>query len=86
MMLSDGLSNEKKIIKTKEVITFTQKEENQSILKVFAILYYKIQDKQLPVELLADSYVINHTFTRYWEYFKAIYRFMNGEVFFSSKS
>lgn len=79
-------SNEKKIIKTKEVIAFTQKEENQSLLKVFAILFYKIQNKQLPIDLMADSYVIHHTFTRYWEYFKAIYRFMNGENYFSSKN
>ena len=78
-------SSEKKIIKTKEILALVKKEENQSLIKVFAILYYKIQEKSLPVELLADSYIINHTFTRYWEYFKNIYQFMNGDNFFKNK-
>ena len=78
-------SSEKKIIKTKEIIDLIKKEENQSLVKVFSILYYKIQDKILPVELLADSYIINHTFTRYWEYFKHVYRFMNGNNYFKNK-
>ena len=63
-----------------------KKEENQSLVKVFTILYYKIQDKTLPVELLADSYIINHTFTRYWEYFKHAYRFMNGDSYFKNNT
>ena len=57
--------------------------KNLSLQTVLEILYYKIQNKPVPVELTADSYVIYHTFTRHWEYFKAVYSFMNGDQYFS---
>ena len=78
-------SNEKKIIKTNEIEKITSKEKNFSLQKVLAILFYKIQDRPVPIEITADSYVIYYTFTRYWEFFKAVYKFMNGEQFFISK-
>jgi replicative superfamily II helicase len=78
-------SSEKKIIKTlaKEIITL--KEDNFSILKVLIVIHHQANKKPIPVELIADSYVINHSFIRYWEFFKSIYRFMHGDSYFKEK-
>jgi len=77
---------ERKVVKEIAREFLAWKEEPNGFTKILVILYRRLQDENLPNELIGDGYIITQSFLRYWSYFKEVYRFFHGENKFKTKS